>query len=146
MWNLTPRTAIINGVATTTPATCVTCHNTLSAANPPVIQVPAGQIDLTGGASNVVTTVVTSYEQLLFSHDEQSLNMGILLNTVPEPGPPDPVTGLPTTIEVAVLLPAPMTAGSASGSEGRFFRLFDGSYHDPVLDHTGYLTPRGCCD
>jgi hypothetical protein len=141
IWNLTPRFAIINGVTTTTAATCVTCHNSLSAANPPVIQVPAGQIDLTGGASSVVTTVVTSYEQLLFSHDEQSLNMGILLSTVPEPGPPDPVTGLPTTIEVVVPLTAPMTAGNASGSEARFLRLFDGSYHDPVLDHTGYLTP-----
>jgi hypothetical protein len=40
-----------------------------------------------------------------------------------------------------VPLTAPMTAGSASGSEARFLRLFDGTYHDPVLDHTGYLTP-----
>jgi hypothetical protein len=141
IWNLTPRTATVNGVATTTPATCVVCHNTLSAAATPQIQVPAGQIDLTGGASSVVTSVVTSYEQLLFSHDEQSLNMGILLNTVPEPGPPDLVTGLPTTIQVAVLLAAPMTAGSANGSEATFLRLFDTTYHDPVLDHTGYLTP-----
>ena len=34
----------------------------------------------------------------------------------------------------------PMTAGSAAGST-TFFRMFDGSFHDPVLDHTGYLSP-----
>jgi hypothetical protein len=74
IWNLSPRFATINGVATTTPATCVTCHNPLNAAN--AIQVPLGQLDLTGGASSVVTSVVTSYEELLFSHDAQSLSMG----------------------------------------------------------------------
>jgi hypothetical protein len=42
---------------------------------------------------------------------------------------------------VTVLLAPEMTAGSANGSEATFFRIFDGSYHDPVLDHTGYLTP-----
>jgi|HubBroStandDraft_1064217.scaffolds.fasta_scaffold01636_10 hypothetical protein len=141
IWNLTPRTPIINGVATATPATCVTCHNTLSAATPAALQVPAGQTDLTGGTSSVVTSVVTSYEQLLFSHDAQSLNMGILLNTVPEPGPPDPITGLPTIIEVVVTVNPPVTAGSASGSEAQFFSMFDGSNHAPVPDHTGYLTP-----
>jgi len=33
-----------------------------------------------------------------------------------------------------------MTAGSAIGSTV-FMRMFDGTYHDPVLDHTGFLTP-----
>jgi hypothetical protein len=142
MWNLKPRTAVINGAPTATPAVCVACHNTVSAATPPVIQVPSGQLDLTGGASSVVTSVVTSYEQLLFSHDEQSLNMGVLQDLlVPEQGPPNPVTGLPTTTMVPVTLPPPMAAGSAIGSVVKFFRMFDGTYHDPVLDHTGYLTP-----
>jgi hypothetical protein len=63
-----------------------------------------------------------------------------LLNTVPEPGPPDPVTGLPTVIQVTVLLASPMAAGSAQGSAA-FLGIFDGSTPDPVLDHTGYLTP-----
>jgi len=58
---------------------------------------------------------------------------------VPAPGPPDPVTGLPTTIMVPVSLAPPMTAGSASGSV-KFLRMFDGTYTDPVLNHTGYLT------
>jgi hypothetical protein len=135
VWNLTPRTATAGGAS----IVCTACHNTLSATN--AIQVPAGQLDLTGGTSSVDTTVVTSYEQLLFPHDAQTLNMGVLQNTlVPAPGPPNPVTGQPTTIMVPVALAPPMTAGSAIGSTA-FMRMFDGSYHDPVLDHTGFLTP-----
>jgi hypothetical protein len=134
LWNLSTRTASINGVAT--PVVCVTCHNPVSAMK--AIQVPSDSLDLTGGTSSVDTTVVQSYEQLLFPRDEQSLNMGILLNTVPEPGPV--VNGMPTTIEVTVPLTSPLAAGSAAGSTA-FLRMFDGTFHDPVLDHTGYLTP-----
>jgi hypothetical protein len=119
--------------------TCVLCHNPESAAK--AIEVPAGQLDLTDSASSVDTTVTTSYEELLFAHNEQTLNMGVLQDLlVPAPGPPNPVTGLPTTIMVPVSLAPPMTAGSASGSTVKFLRMFDGTYKDPVLDHTGYLT------
>ena len=104
-------------------------------------EVPAGQLDLTDGASSVDPTVTTSYEELLFAHNEQTLNMGVLQDLlVPAPGPPDPVTGVPTTIMVPVSLAPPMTAGSASGSVVKFLRMFDGTYHDPGLDHTGFLT------
>jgi hypothetical protein len=97
-------------------------------------------LDLTDSGSNVDTTVITSYEQLLFAHNEQTLNMGVLQDLlVPAPGPPDPVTGLPTTIMVPVSLAPPLTAGSALGSVVKFLRMFDGTFHDPVLDHTGFL-------
>jgi hypothetical protein len=122
-----------------TPATCVTCHTEVGAAA--TLMVPQGQLDLTGLASSVEPTVVTSYEQLLFPHNEQTLNMGVPQDLlVPTPGPPDPVTGLPTTVLMPVVLAPPMTAGSAAGST-TFLRMFDGSFHDPVLDHTGYLSP-----
>jgi hypothetical protein len=123
VWNLNTRTATVKGVADT-PAVCVTCHNTVNAMN--AIQVPAGQLDLTGGADNVDATVVTSYESLLFPRDEQALNMGVLQPVV--------IGGNPVT------LTPPMTAGSASASTA-FLQLFDGTFHDPVLDHTGFLTP-----
>jgi hypothetical protein len=123
VWNLSTRTATVKGIANS-PATCVTCHNTVNAMN--TIQVPTGQLDLTGGASSVDITVVTSYESLLFPHDEQALNMGVLQPVL--------IGG------AAVTLPAPMTAGSANGSTA-FLQMFDGSFHDPVLDHTGFLTP-----
>jgi hypothetical protein len=137
VWNAASRTNVVNGV--TTPTVCSVCHDPV---NPMMmVQVPQGQLDLTGSASNVDTTVVTSYEQLLFAHNAQTLNMGVLQDLlVPAPGPPDPVTGLPTTIMVPVSLAPPMAAGSAAAST-TFFRMFDGSFHDPVLDHTGFLSP-----
>jgi hypothetical protein len=70
--------------------------------------------------------VVTSYESLLFPGDEQTLNMGVLQDLL--------IGGQP------VVLAAPMTAGSANASTA-FFRMFDGTFKDPVLDHTGFLTP-----
>jgi hypothetical protein len=136
LWNNAARLAP-DGV---TSATCVNCHNPENTMN--MIQVPQGQLDLTPSASSTDATIVNSYEEVVATtHDELTLNGMVLQDLlVPVPGPPDPVTGLPTTILEPVVLPSPMTAGSAIGSSA-FFRMFDGSYHDPVLDHTGYLSP-----
>jgi hypothetical protein len=93
---------------------CVICHNPVNAANS--VQVPAGYLDLTDSASSADPTVTTSYEELLFAHNQQTLNMGVPQN---------------------VLVPPPMVAGSASGSVN-FFKIFDGSVPDTI--HTGFLT------
>jgi Hydrazine synthase alpha subunit middle domain len=96
--------------------TCVLCHNP-GAANTPAV--PAGQLDLTGSASSADPTVTTSYEELLFAHNVQTLNMGVLL-----------------------VAPS-MTAGSARSSA---VGIFDASYQDPnagqpgEVDHRGFLT------
>jgi Hydrazine synthase alpha subunit middle domain len=132
LWNLPTRTATVNGVQNT-PVVCVTCHNPFNANNAP--QLPSDSLDLTDDASAADATIINSYEQLLFPRDEQSLNMGILVNTVPEPGPPAPVTGLPTTIQATVTLGSPMAAGSAAGSTG-FVGVFGAGG-----GHFGYLTP-----
>jgi hypothetical protein len=137
IWDKAGRTNVVNGVMT--PTVCSVCHDPVNATA--MVQVPLGQLDLTFSSSSVDTTVLTSYEQLLFAHNAQTLNMGVLQDLlVPAPGPPDPVTGLPTTIMVPVSLAPPMAAGSAAGSTS-FFRMFDGSFRDPVLDHTGFLSP-----
>jgi hydrazine synthase alpha subunit-like protein len=135
LWNNPARVATVNGVANS-PAVCTTCHNSLNAMSQP--QVPAGQLDLTGGApssfnSQTDPTLVQSYAQLLFQHDELTLNMGLLQElTVTDPGPP------PT--QVPVMLAAPMSAGDAATSTA-FFRMFDANgFDDPVLDHRGFLT------
>ncbi len=134
LWNSSTRVATVNGVANTS-VTCTNCHNTVNLQNK--IQVPAGQLDLTGGTSgaNVMTpdpTLVTSYQNVLSQHFELTLNMGILQElTVTDPGPP------PT--QAPVLLPAPMVAGDAAASTA-FLRMFDGSFKDPVLNHTGFMT------
>ena len=91
VWNDSTRVATVNNVANT-PITCTLCHNPLSAQNK--VQVPAGQLDLTGGPESVTggdgdATHVQSYEEVLFSHDELTLNMGVLQDlTVTNPGPP----------------------------------------------------------
>jgi hypothetical protein len=118
MWNLATRTAMVNNVQTN--VTCTNCHNT-TANN--AIQVPAGQLDLTGSADSADPTVVTSYEILLFPHNEQTLNMGVLQDVA---GP--------------VVLNPPMVAGSALASQTNFLSKFDGTDHGATVDHTGYLT------
>lgn len=147
VWNFSRQTLAADGVTVVSDHTCVLCHNPVNSANANAVQVPAGQLDLTGSGSNVDTTVVTSYEELLFAHNQQTLNMGVLQDLlVPAPGPPDPVTGLPTTIMVPVSLAPPMTAGSASGSVVKFLGIFDPNYQDPnagqpgEIDHRGFLT------
>jgi Tol biopolymer transport system component len=117
-------------VATVATQTCTNCHNPVNLQSQ--IQVPKGQLDLTGVASTVDATIVTSYEEVLFPHDELTLNMGVLQDlTVTDPGPP------PT--QVPIMLAAPMTAADA-GASTAFLRMFDGTFRDPVLDHTGFLT------
>jgi hypothetical protein len=139
IWDKATRTYNDPVTGLATPAVCSVCHDPVNAMA--MVQVPQGQLNLTSAASNVDVTVITSYEQLLFAHNAQTLNMGVLQDLlVPAPGPPDPVTGLPTTIMVPVSLAPPMAAGSAAGST-TFFRMFDGSFKDPVLDHTGFLSP-----
>jgi hypothetical protein len=133
IWNLPRQTLAANGTVQT-DHTCVLCHTPKNAA---AQMVPAGQLDLTNSASNVDVSVLTSYEELLFAHNEQTLNMGGVLQDLLVPGPPGP-NGQPTLVPVS--LAPPMLAGSANGSVVKFFRLFDGTYQDPVLDHTGFLT------
>jgi len=101
---------------------CVICHTPVNAAAK-APQVPAGQLDLTDSASSADPTVTTSYEELLFAHNEQTLNMGVLQDLL--------VNGVP------VPLAPPMAAGSASGS-ANFFKIFDGTVPDTI--HTGFLT------
>jgi hypothetical protein len=142
LWNYVRQTFAANGTTVLTDHTCVLCHTTVNPANAAAQQVPAGQLDLTDTTFSANdATILNSYALLLFAHNEQALNMGVLQDLlVPAPGPPDPVTGLPTTIMVPVPLAPPMAAGSAGGSVVKFLRMFDGTYHDPVLDHTGFLT------
>ena len=124
IWNLTTRTALVKGVSTS--VVCTNCHNTLSTQG--VVQVPAGQLNLTGGASKTGDpSLVTSYDALLLPQDEQTLNINTgQLQNVMAPGP--------------VLLPVVMTFGSAIASQPNFLSKFDGTDHGVTVDHTGFLT------
>jgi hypothetical protein len=109
--------------------TCTICHNSVSPQM--VVQVPAGQLDLTTKASTADPTLVTSYEGLLFPRDEQTLNMGLLVDVmVPGAGGTTPV-----------LLPDVMAAGSAIASQPNFLSKFDGVDPGVTVNHTGFLSP-----
>jgi hypothetical protein len=128
MWSLSTRMGTLNGAPAS--VTCTNCHNTLSAQSVP--QVPAGQLDLTGKPSTVDPTIVNSYEDLLFPHDEQTLNMGIL-GPLMVPG----AGGAMMPVQLAAV----MAAGSAIASQPNFLSKFDGVDHGVTVDHTGYLSP-----
>jgi len=130
LWNLPRQTLAADGVTVLTDHTCILCHNTKDGAGK--VQVPAGQLDLTDGASNADPNVVTSYSELLFAHNQQQLIMGALQDVMVT-GPVDPVTGLPTQVPVPVA--GSMSAGSALASTA-FFSRFDAGG-----SHAGYLSP-----
>ena len=134
LWKLPRQTFAADGVTLVTDHTCVLCHNPIDAAKK--LQVPAGQLDLTDSASTQDATVTTSYRELLFPHNQQQLNMGVLQDLL-VPGPIDPVTGKPTLVPVS--LGSPMVAGSASASSA-FFGIFDGTKPGATIDHSGYLS------
>ncbi len=130
LWNLPRQTLAADNVTVLSDHTCILCHNTRDAAA--TVQVPAGQLDLTDGVSNADPNVVTSYSQLLFAHNQQELIMGALQDVMVN-GPIDPATGLPT--QVPVVLPGPMSAGSANASTAFFSRFDTGG------SHAGWLSP-----
>jgi hypothetical protein len=109
--------------------TCTNCHSPVDAAN--VVRVPAAQLDLSDVDSQDEPKQKQAYRELLFSDNEQIVNMGALqdrlVTTI------DPVTGLPVQNPVTV---APsLSAANARGST-RFFSLFAAGG-----SHAGYLTP-----
>jgi len=109
--------------------TCDTCHSPKDAAN--VVQVPAGQLDLSDGDSQEEPLQKNAYRELLFPDNQQVIIGGalqdLLVTTI------DPVTGLPVGNPVAVQ--ASISAGSARASTRFFSRFVAGG------SHAGYLSP-----
>ena len=129
LWSV-PRLVLDNLGNLVQDNTCTTCHGPVDAMA--AVQVPAGQLDLSGGASPDDADHLVSYRELLFTDNAQEVNMGALQDIL-VPGPPDPVTGEPTLVPVPV---APsMSAGGARAST-RFFSRFDAGG-----THADWLTP-----
>jgi hypothetical protein len=110
--------------------TCTTCHGTVDAMG--AVQVPASQLDLSGGASPDEADHLVSYRELLFTDNAQEVNMGALQDIL-VPGPPDPVTGQPTLVPVPV---SPSMTSAGARASVPFFSRFD-----PGGSHVGWLTP-----
>jgi Hydrazine synthase alpha subunit middle domain/WD40-like Beta Propeller Repeat len=128
LWSA-PRTATVAGVPATNVA-CTACHSPVDAAN--AVRVPAGQLDLSDGASDDDAQQLKAYRELLFTDNAQEVNMGALRDILVTTGV-DPVTGLPQQQTVPVAPSA--AAGNARGST-RFFARFGAGG-----THTGYLSP-----
>jgi Hydrazine synthase alpha subunit middle domain/WD40-like Beta Propeller Repeat len=124
-----PATAAVLADHTCTQAGC---HSAKSAAG--AGQAPAGQLDLTNTASSAEPLQLTSYRELLFTHDEQTVNMGAVQDVL-VPGPPGP-KGQATTMPVPV---GPyLNAGSADGSlSSQFLNRFAATSGST---HAGYLS------
>jgi hypothetical protein len=115
LWDLARPNPPVAGVNNT--CTQAGCHNPLNAAG--AAQTPAGNLDLTNSASNVVPQELTSYQQLLFPRP--TVIMGA---NGPVPGPPDP---------------AVLNAGAANGAaSAAFFQRFAAGSGST---HAGYMTP-----
>jgi Tol biopolymer transport system component len=107
---------------------CTSCHGPTNAMAQ--AQLPAAQLDLTGGPSPDNPDQLNSYRELLFTDNEQELNaMGQLQDRLIQVINPN--TGLPEFQTVPVA--GPMSAGNARGS--RFFSVFGAGG-----SHAGRLT------
>ncbi|MEO6079380.1 MAG: hypothetical protein ABIQ86_06360 [Steroidobacteraceae bacterium] len=112
--------------------TCINCHAPADTTG--VVQVPKGQLDLSGTPSTDQQLHMTAYRELLFDDNEQELAGGALQDRL-VPGT-DPDTGLPTLVNVNVQ--HSIIATSALGSP-RFFNRF--AVAGGTVDHRGFLTP-----
>ncbi|MEZ5566535.1 MAG: hypothetical protein R3F24_13985 [Gammaproteobacteria bacterium] len=130
LWSVPRITFDADGVTVLADHTCTTCHSPTDAAGAP--QVPAGQLDLTDGPSDINADHFKAYRELLSNDNEQVLAEGALQDRLVQVGV-DPVTGDPVFATVNV--PASMSPAGARSST-RFFSRFasDGT-------HAGWLTP-----
>jgi Hydrazine synthase alpha subunit middle domain/WD40-like Beta Propeller Repeat len=128
LWSV-PRLVLDAGGMVTADHTCISCHSPADAAG--AVRVPAAQLDLSGGPSPDEADHLVSYRELLFTDNAQEVNMGALQDIL-VPGPPDPVTGLPTLVPVPV---APSMSAAGARASATFFSRFDAGG-----THAGWLT------
>jgi hypothetical protein len=128
LWSV-PRQVLDAGGALIEDDTCTSCHNVVDGAG--AAQIPAGQLDLSDGQSDLQAEYFKSYVELLFADNEQELNGGVLQDRFVQVGV-DPVTGDPILAPVTVN-PVVSTAG-ALASPGFFDRFAPGG------THAGYLS------
>lgn len=109
--------------------TCTTCHNSVDAMN--AAQIPAAQLDLSDGISDLNPDHFKSYRELLDTDNEQVLMNGTLVDRQIQVGV-DPVTMLPIFQTVPVF---PSMSTSGANASPAFFNRFN-----PGGTHAGYLS------
>jgi hypothetical protein len=134
--------------------TCTECHSNVTAA---VSRVPAGQLDLTGGVSDINTERFKSYQELFFTDVGQTLDAGGLLVNIQITQPVLDGNGIPVVPPLTEMVddPAASVFGtmSATGARRSYFieklteieleagRALSTIASDPnYVRHTGFLT------
>jgi hypothetical protein len=109
--------------------TCTNCHAPLSTLG--AVQVPAAQLDLSDGASDLNGDHFKAYRELLSGDNEQELVGGVLADRLVQTGV-DPVTGDP------VFSPVPVSASLSTAGANNSTRFF--SRFAPGGTHAGRLS------
>ena len=130
LWSKPRVTLDLDGVTVLADDTCTSCHTPVDANM--AAQVPAAQLDLTDGPSDINADHFKAYRELFSPDNEQELNGGNLQDRLVQVGV-DPVTGDPVFAPVGVS-PSMSTAGALAS--GTFFNRFA-----PGGSHAGRLTP-----
>ena len=109
---------------------CTNCHNIVDLAG--ATRVPAGQLDLSAGISDLEPDHFKSYQELLSTDTELELDAGgNLVERLVQNGV-DPVTGDPILVPVNV---GPSMRAAGANASNQFFSRFE-----PGMSHDGYLS------
>ncbi len=109
--------------------TCTNCHNNVDLAG--AARVPAGQLDLSDGQSDLEPDHFKSYQELLANDEALVLNVNGQLITEQEQVDIDPLTGEPILQPVNV---GPLMSVAGANASGQFFAPFEaGQSHDGYL-------------
>lgn len=126
-----------DGVADAVNGTCTSCHVAADRDNDALIDVPAGDLELTDGASQDEPDHFNAYRELLFGDIGQIRNaMGQLEDECLQTQT-DPVTGVVTCVQFRQV-PASMTAAGARAST-RFFTELETDTGG--VNHRGFMSP-----
>jgi len=121
---------VIDGNGQPVTNTCTNCHNIVGAAGATIL--PAGQLDLSDGQSDLEPDHFKSYQELLANDNELELDAnGNLVERQVQVGT-DPITADPIFAPVTV---APSMSVAGANASNRFLSRFA-----PGQSHAGYLT------
>lgn len=133
LWSVDRRVYDNDGVTLVQDNTCTTCHNNVDAMD--VTQIPAAQLDLSNGASDIEANQFKSYRELLFADNQQEIVGGLLQDVMVDSGnfQTDPDTGELILDEndnpIPILVPVNVAsslnfAGANSALNAQFFARF----------------------
>lgn len=130
LWSKLRQTLAGDGITVLSDDTCTNCHAPVSTLG--AVQLPAAQLDLSDGPSDINADHFKAYRELLSVDNEQELAGGALADRLVQTGV-DPVTGDPVFSPVPVN-PSLSTAGARNSP--RFFNIFASAG-----THAGRLSP-----